>query len=67
MASRRPQRPPTTSPPPAAGAESAAPLEDTAMSVLSQAERAGLAMDAWEPSLLRELLEAENRLPRRKR
>lgn len=36
--------------------------EDTAMRSLSEEERAKLSMDAWEPSLLRHLLTAENRL-----
>lgn len=35
----------------------AAPIkEDTVLKSLSRAERAKLAMDAWEPSLLRQLL-----------
>jgi hypothetical protein len=42
------------------------PLEDTALRSLDKAERAKLGMDAWEPSLLRELLKAHNRLPRGK-
>ena len=37
--------------------------EDTVARVLTRAERARLGMDSWEPSLLRELLQAHNRLP----
>jgi hypothetical protein len=36
--------------------------EDTALRSLSKADRKKLAMDAWEPSLLRMLLSAQNRL-----
>ena len=39
--------------------------EDTALSALTPEDRERLAMDAWEPSLLRKLLEAENKLPRK--
>jgi hypothetical protein len=38
------------------------PHEDTAVHSLSKADRKKLAMDAWEPSLLRKLLTAQNRL-----
>ena len=41
------------------------PLEDTALSALTPEDRERLAMDAWEPTLLRKLLEAENKLPRK--
>jgi hypothetical protein len=41
------------------------PIEDTALSCLSKADRRKLAMDAWEPSLLRKLLAAQNRLKTR--
>lgn len=36
--------------------------EDTAMRSLSKEERARLSMDAWEPSLLRHLLRAQDKL-----
>lgn len=38
------------------------PSDDTVGRRLTREERARLAMDAWEPSLLRELLKAEGRL-----
>lgn len=41
--------------------------DDTALRVLTDQERAALAMDSWEPSLLRAMLQAENRLPPKKR
>jgi hypothetical protein len=37
-------------------------IEDTALTSLSKADRRKLSMDAWEPSLLRKLLAAQNRL-----
>jgi hypothetical protein len=37
--------------------------EDTAIRCLSKDERAKLSIDSWEPSLLRRLLRAANRLP----
>jgi hypothetical protein len=40
--------------------------EDTALLSLSKADRKQLSMDAWEPSLLRKLLTAQNRLTKRK-
>jgi hypothetical protein len=40
--------------------------EDTALRSLSKEDREKLAMDSWEPSLLRNLLKAENRLPRKR-
>jgi len=40
--------------------------DDTAQFGLSKADRNKLAMDAWEPSLLRQLLAAQNRLRKRK-
>jgi hypothetical protein len=43
----------------------APPVEDTAMHSLSLADRKALTMDSWEPSLLRKLLEAQNRLKKR--
>lgn len=39
------------------------PDEDTALKSLSRTERVRLDIDAWEPSLLRALLEAQNKLP----
>jgi hypothetical protein len=36
--------------------------DDTASRSLSKVERRRLGMDDWEPSLLRELLAAQNRL-----
>jgi hypothetical protein len=36
--------------------------EDTALLSLSPEDRARLGMDAWEPSLLRKLLTAQNRI-----
>ena len=39
--------------------------EDTAMLSLSRADRKKLNMDSWEPSLLRKLLTAQNRLKKR--
>ena len=45
----------------------AASVEDTALKSLSQQDRDKLAMDAWEPSLLRKLLEAQNKLPGKSR
>ena len=40
-------------------------VEDTAMFSLSRADRKKLNMDSWEPSLLRKLLTAQNRLKKR--
>jgi len=40
-------------------------FEDTAMLSLSKTDRKKLGMDAWEPSLLRKLLTAQNRLRKR--
>ncbi len=37
--------------------------DDTAARSLTRAERTQLGMDSWEPSLLRELLQAHNKLP----
>lgn len=42
------------------------PLEDTAMRSLSKDEIKRLSIDAWEPSLLRHMLEAQNKLRRRR-
>lgn len=42
------------------------PLEDTAMRSLTPEERKRLSIDSWEPSLLRHLLRAENKLPEKK-
>jgi len=39
-----------------------AEVEDTALHSLSKTERKKLNMDSWEPSLLRKLLKAQNRL-----
>lgn len=41
-------------------------FEDTAMLSLSRTDRKKLNMDSWEPSLLRQLLKAQNRLKQRK-
>ena len=38
--------------------------EDTALKSLSETERVRLDIDSWEPSLLRALLEAQNKLKR---
>ncbi|HET8696761.1 MAG TPA: hypothetical protein VFO94_04710 [Gammaproteobacteria bacterium] len=38
-------------------------VDDTAARRLTPAERRRLDIDAWEPSLLRALLEAHNKLP----
>jgi len=43
-----------------------APPEDTALLSLSGDERRRIAMDSWEPSLLRQLLSAQDRLKSRK-
>jgi hypothetical protein len=40
-------------------------FEDTALLSLSKTDRKKLGMDAWEPSLLRKLLTAQNRLRKR--
>ena len=40
-------------------------FEDTATLSLSRADRKKLGIDAWEPSLLRKLLTAQNRLKKR--
>ncbi len=42
--------------------QTAARPEDTAIRSLSREERKRISMDAWEPSLLRRLLSAQNRL-----
>lgn len=39
-------------------------VEDSAVRRLSDDEQRRLTMDAWEPSLLRKLLSAQNRLKR---
>jgi hypothetical protein len=39
--------------------------EDTALLSLSRTDRSKLNIDAWEPSLLRKLLTAQNRLRKR--
>lgn len=41
--------------------------EDTALKSLSETERVRLDIDSWEPSLLRALLEAQNKLERNPR
>ena len=41
--------------------------EDTALRSLSEQERARLEMDSWEPSLLRALLAAQNKIPTNKK
>lgn len=48
----------------AAVAGAAQPEDDTAIRCLTREERAKLSIDAWEPSLLRHMLRAEDRLPR---
>lgn len=45
--------------------KSPAEFEDTTVLSLSKVERKKLAMDSWEPSLLRKLLSAQNRLRKR--
>jgi hypothetical protein len=40
-------------------------LEDTAMRSLSKDEIKRMSIDAWEPSLLRNMLEAEDKLRQR--
>jgi hypothetical protein len=40
-------------------------FEDTAVLSLSKVDRKKLGMDSWEPSLLRKLLSAQNRLTKR--
>jgi hypothetical protein len=40
--------------------------EDTALRSLTEEDRAHLCMDAWEPSLLRKLLKAQDKLRRRR-
>ena len=40
--------------------------EDTALWSLTPEDREQLVMDAWEPSLLRKLLSAQDRLKRRR-
>jgi hypothetical protein len=49
----------------AEGARPAKETEDTALLSLSRADRKKLNMDSWEPSLLRKLLTAQNRLKQR--
>jgi len=41
------------------------PIEDTAIRSLSKDEIKRLSIDAWEPSLLRHMLEAQRKLRRR--
>lgn len=61
---QQPQAEPATPAEPAVRAAAATnATEDTATRALTRAERTTLGMDAWEPSLLRELLQAHNRLP----
>lgn len=45
--------------------EAKSEVEDTAMLSLSRTDRKKLNMDSWEPSLLRKLLKAQNRLKKR--
>ncbi|NNC64122.1 MAG: hypothetical protein HKN84_05005 [Gammaproteobacteria bacterium] len=42
-------------------------VEDTAARSLSDTDRKKLSMDSWEPSLLRKLLSAQDRLKKSKR
>jgi hypothetical protein len=41
-------------------------VEDTAVMSLSKIDRKKMNMDSWEPSLLRKLLKAQNRLKHHK-
>ncbi|HEY8519750.1 MAG TPA: hypothetical protein VIN61_06700 [Gammaproteobacteria bacterium] len=41
--------------------------EDTALRALTREDRAKLEIDAWEPSLLRHMLQAQGRLPKKPR
>jgi hypothetical protein len=59
MGTRSKQAQPSEAPPDQA--------EDTALRSLDALERAKLSMDAWEPSLLRKLLKAQNKLRRKSR
>jgi hypothetical protein len=52
--------------PPAPARSGGATADDTARLALSRADRKKLGIDAWEPSLLRKLLAAQNRLKTRK-
>ena len=47
----------------ARGGSAQGSLEDTALTALTPEDRERLAMDAWEPTLLRKLLEAQDKLP----
>jgi len=58
-----PKRAPKLEEPTADTAVSPARVDDTAARRLTPAERQRLDIDSWEPSLLRALLEAQNRLP----
>ena len=42
-------------------------VDDTAHRSLSKADRVRLAMDAWEPSLLRQLLKPPKATPKQRR
>ncbi len=48
----------------AAGESAAGSLEDMALGPLTPEDRERLAMDAWEPTLLRKLLKAQDALLR---
>ena len=41
--------------------------EDTALTSLTAEDREKLSMDAWEPSLLRNLLKAQNKLQNKRK
>ncbi|HEX6996507.1 MAG TPA: hypothetical protein VF322_00075 [Gammaproteobacteria bacterium] len=43
----------------------ASQAEDTALRALTREDRAKLDIDAWEPSLLRHMLNAQGRLPKK--
>ncbi len=43
-----------------------APLDDTAMRALNQEDRSKLDIDSWEPSLLRHMLAAQDKLPKKR-
>lgn len=66
QASRKRRAPRTNEAPDTVVDRAAEANADTALNYLTPVERDRLNMDSWEPSLLRELLEAENRLPRKR-
>jgi hypothetical protein len=60
-----PKRAPKPAPAASSGDQAApqAHADDTAVRCLTPVERRRLDIDSWEPSLLRALLEAHNKLP----